>query len=63
MEFRAEAYNLFNTAQFTNPQGASFGTDAATGLPTVNSNGNLGLINSTRAYSERELQFALRFSF
>jgi hypothetical protein len=51
MQFRAEAYNLFNTPQFT-------------GVNTnVNDPVNFGTINSTRAYSEREVQFALRFTF
>ena len=58
MEFRAEAYNLFNTPQFVNPQGLGFGNGVLT-----NNGGNFGLINATRNYSERELQFALRFSF
>ncbi len=59
MEFRAEAYNLFNTPQLANPNG--IGCSTSTGL--CNTAGNFGEINSTRAYSERELQFALRFSF
>ncbi len=50
MQFRAEMYNVFNSPQFTNPD--------------YNPNdGNFGEINSTRAYSEREIQFALRFTF
>jgi outer membrane receptor protein involved in Fe transport len=62
MQFRAEAYNLFNTPQFTNPQGLGYTT--ILGVPTItNNNGNFGEINATRNYSERELQFALRFSF
>ncbi|MGA8763278.1 MAG: hypothetical protein WB562_10480, partial [Candidatus Sulfotelmatobacter sp.] len=51
-EFRAEFYNIFNTPQFANPDSnfADFG-------------GNYGTINSTREFSEREIQFALRFTF
>ncbi len=58
MEFRAEAYNLFNTPQFTNPQGLGYSSGAVT-----NNGGVFGTINETRNYSERELQFALRFTF
>jgi Carboxypeptidase regulatory-like domain/TonB dependent receptor len=49
-QFRAEGFNIFNTPQFQNP-GAS---------------GNNGGVNngvSTRFSSERQLQFALRFTF
>ena len=59
-EFRAEFYNLFNTPQFTNPD---------SNVGDINFNmagaytGNFGTINSTRSYSEREIQFALRFTF
>jgi hypothetical protein len=59
MQFRAEAYNVLNTPQLANPNG--IGCNTSTGL--CNSNGNFGEINSTRQYSERELQFALRFTF
>jgi hypothetical protein len=50
MQFRAEMFNLFNTPQFTNPDN-NYGDS------------NFGWINSTRQYSEREIQFALRFTF
>jgi hypothetical protein len=53
MQFRAEAYNIFNTAQFVNPDN---------NIGDIGS-GNFGTINGTRAYSEREVQFALRFTF
>lgn len=49
-ELRAEAFNLTNTPQFTNPDGNV--TD-----------GNFGLISATRQYSERQLQMAVRFTF
>jgi hypothetical protein len=51
-EFRAEFYNIFNTPQFANPD------SNAADFP-----GNYGTINSTREFSEREIQFALRFTF
>ena len=51
-EMRAEAFNLLNTPQFTNPDGNI--SDGA---------GNFGVIKGTRQDSERELQFVLRFTF
>jgi len=52
IQVRAEAYNLLNSPQFTNPD--SNWSDGAN---------NFGLIRSTRAFSERQIQFALRFTF
>ena len=49
-ELRAEAFNITNTPQFTNP-------DSNVG------DGNFGRINATRQYSERQLQMAVRFTF
>jgi hypothetical protein len=49
LEFRAEAFNLFNHPQFLNP-GSTVGTPA------------YAVISST-AVPNRQLQFALRFSF
>ena len=49
-ELRAEAFNALNTPQFTNPDGTL-------------SDGNYGLVTSTRQASERQLQFAVRFTF
>jgi hypothetical protein len=49
-ELRAEAFNITNTPQFTNPDGNV--TD-----------GNFGLISATRQYSARQLQMAVRFTF
>ena len=49
-EFRGEAFNVFNTPQFGNPDG-NFNDQ------------NFGLISSTRANSSRQLQLALRFTF
>ncbi len=51
MELRAEGYNLLNTPQFVNPN------------TNVNDSANFGTINATRQSSERELQFAVRFTF
>jgi len=49
-ELRAEAYNVLNTPQFTNPSG------------NLN-DGNYGRITGTRLASERQLEFAVRFTF
>ncbi|HEY0786128.1 MAG TPA: TonB-dependent receptor [Acidobacteriaceae bacterium] len=49
-ELRAEAFNALNTPQFTNPDGNLY-------------DGNFGLITGTRQASERQLQFAVRFTF
>jgi hypothetical protein len=50
LQFRAEFFNLTNTPQFVNPNNNL--TD-----------GNFGKLQSTRLGSERQIQFALKFSF
>jgi len=50
LQFRAEFYNLTNTPQFINPNNNL--TDS-----------NFGKLQSTRIGSERQIQFALKFSF
>jgi hypothetical protein len=50
LQFRAEFFNLTNTPQFVNPNN-NF-TDS-----------NFGKLQSTRIGSERQIQFALTFSF
>ncbi len=49
-ELRAEAFNVTNTPQFTNPDSNP-------------QDGNFGKITGTRQYSERQLQMAVRFTF
>jgi len=49
-ELRAEAFNITNTPQFTNPDGN----------PT---DGNFGFVTGTRQSSERQLQMAVRILF
>ncbi|HEV3040088.1 MAG TPA: TonB-dependent receptor [Candidatus Angelobacter sp.] len=52
LQFRTEAYNVLNTPQFTNPDAnVSDGPN------------NFGIIRATRAFSERQIQFALRILF
>jgi hypothetical protein len=50
LQFRAEFFNLTNTPQFVNPNNNL--TDS-----------NFGQLQSTRLGSERQIQFALKFSF
>jgi len=51
-ELRAEAFNITNTPQFTNPSGSWNPSDS-----------NFGLITGTRQASERQLQMAVRILF
>ena len=51
MQFRAEGFNLLNHPQYVNPD------------PNLNDGSNFGRINSTRQFSERQIQFAFRFTF
>src|SRR5471032_2677158 len=53
LQFRTEGFNILNHPQFANP-------DANLGDL---SSGNFGVINSTRAFTERQIQFAFRFLF
>ena len=57
VQFRSEAFNLFNTPQFSTP-GMTLTDSKALG-----GNGNFGKITSSVAGTERRLQFALRLSF
>jgi hypothetical protein len=60
LEVRFEAFNLFNHAQFQNPDG-----DISSGNPNivngVNTGGSFGMITSAR--DPRILQLGARFSF
>jgi Carboxypeptidase regulatory-like domain/TonB-dependent Receptor Plug Domain/TonB dependent receptor len=51
MQFRAEGFNILNHPQYVNP-------DA-----NVNDGTSFGVINGTRQFSERQIQFAFRFTF
>jgi Carboxypeptidase regulatory-like domain len=57
-EFRFQAYNVFNTPQFTNPNGF-----LDSGISNGNPFSNFGAINGTRAYTERQLEFGGRLRF
>ena len=59
MQFRAEGFNILNHPQFANPN-TDLGGINGSGLPA---NTSFGLINSNREFSEREIQFAFRFTF
>ncbi|HEX4155406.1 MAG TPA: carboxypeptidase regulatory-like domain-containing protein [Acidobacteriaceae bacterium] len=63
-QLRAQAYNLFNTPQFTNPDGDIHdGTQQANGTYTTGPGDNFGSISGVRAQSEREMEFAARVNF
>ena len=56
-QFRAEAFNLANTPQFSTPD-ATLGDEKALG-----GNGNFGKVLSTNTGTERHIQFSLRLQF
>jgi hypothetical protein len=59
MEFRTEGFNILNHPQYVNPN-TDLGGINGSGLPT---NTSFGLINNTREFSSRQIQFAFRFTF
>jgi hypothetical protein len=62
-EFRAEFFNVFNHAQFLNPDGniSDANIDPTTGLVSTQPPGDFGKLKHTR--DPREIQFALKFAF
>jgi hypothetical protein len=50
LELHGDAFNLLNTAEFTNPNSSLTG-------------GNFGKIEGVQVYSNREIQLAVRFTF
>lgn len=64
-QLRAQAYNLFNTPAFTNPDGAIHdGVPNADGTYTTGPSSNgFGSISGTRQQSERQMEFAARINF
>jgi hypothetical protein len=59
LQFRAEAYNLFNRANFAAPAAAQLSLFNATGVRVSSA----GQITSTGSHNSRQLQFALKFAF
>ena len=51
MQFRTEVFNVLNHPQYVNPD------------QNVNDGTSFGVINTTRQFSERQIQFAFRFTF
>jgi hypothetical protein len=70
-EFRAQAYNLFNTPQFNNPDTkitdgtlvAGSATTYTTGANSTGANNGFGSINSIRLNTERQLELAVHINF
>ena len=62
LQFRVEAFNLFNTPEFSLPYAAvdQIGSPASSGSPLVPSLS--GSITST-VHASREIQLALKFTF
>ncbi len=64
-QLRAQAYNLFNTPAFTNPDGDIHdGVENANGTYTTGAASNgFGTISGTRQQTNRQLEFAARINF
>ena len=63
-QLRAQAYNLFNTPQFTSPDSDIHdGVAQPNGTYTTGPGFSFGSINSVRQQSERQLEFAARVNF
>ncbi len=65
LQFRAEAFNLANSAVYSTPDGslgdAKLAATATT--PAVNGNGNFGKVLGANVGTERHVQFSLRLQF
>jgi len=66
-QFRAEAINLANTPQFSQPDGSVGDAKIAAGAngtsPAINGNGLFGKVTGANVGTERHIQFQLRISF
>jgi hypothetical protein len=66
MQFRTEVFNVLNHPQFAFgnfPGNVDLGGIVFTQALPQPKNSNFGLINNTREFSERQIQFAFRFTF
>jgi hypothetical protein len=69
LEFRAEAYNIFNHPQLGQPQAAcDVSTSSPAGCPTgfgsiINTVNTVSPVTPVGSGTPREMQFALRFEF
>ncbi len=64
LELRAQAYNLLNTPQFTNPDGnISNGVQNADGTYSTGPGKSFGSVSGVRQLSQRQLEFAARINF
>lgn len=62
IQFRAEGFNIFNRTLFGTPQ-SGFSTITVNGSNVGIPDPNFGKFNSIQAFSNRQLQFALRLEF
>ena len=62
-QFRAEAFNLFNTPEFNSPDTSLSDAVLNTAGVPIAGQGNFGKITGTQSGTERHIQFAIRFQF
>jgi hypothetical protein len=63
-QLRAQAYNLFNTPQFTNPDAdINDGVQLTNGTYTTGTGKGFGSLSAVRQQSERQMEFAARINF
>lgn len=62
VQFRTEAFNIFNTPQLTGPELNTFDNTFVSSEPELN-RGNFGRIRGTAPFSNRQIQFGLRLEF
>ncbi len=64
LQLRAQAYNVLNTPEFTNPDGdINNGVANANGTYTTGPGGTFGTISGVRTLSQRQMEFAARVNF
>jgi hypothetical protein len=63
-QLRAQAYNLFNTPQFTNPDAdINDGLQSSDGTYSTATGKGFGSLSAVRQQSERQMEFAARINF